>query len=116
MIAMTDHSSVRPHPAQIEKLARLSARIEELFSRASSSGDEVVPPELADEIAAAAGEIMLALAGDEEDELVRGALADARRLREVARTLSPARSQLDEAGAALARDVSLIISHDKRAA
>lgn len=88
MIAVTDHSSTRSSIAQVEKLARLSAQIEELFSRASSAGGEIVAPELADEIAAVAGEIMLALAGG-EDELVRGALADARRLREVARTLSP---------------------------
>lgn len=47
---------------------------------------------------------------------VRGALADARTLREVARTLSPVRTRLGEAGAALTRDVSLIIRHDKRAA
>lgn len=87
-----------------------------MFSWASSSGDEIVPPELADEIAAAAGEIMLALADGEEDDLVRGALAAARRLREVARTFSPRRAQLNDAGAALARDVSLIIRQDKRAA
>lgn len=116
MIAMTDRHDSRFHLAQVERLARLSAQIEELFSRASSSDDEIVPPELADEIAAAAGEIMLVLAGGERDELVRGALDDARTLREVARTLLPGRAQLDEAGAALARDVSVLISHDKRAA
>jgi cell division septum initiation protein DivIVA len=116
MIPMTDRRPGHHHLAQVERLARLSAQIEELFSRASSSGDEIVAPDLADEIAAAAGEIMLALAGDEEDELVRGALDDARRLREVARTLSPVRTRLGEAGAALARDVSLIIRHDKLAA
>jgi hypothetical protein len=116
MIAMTDRCTGRSHLAQIERLTKLSAQIEELFSRALFLGEETVTPELADEIAIAAGEIMLALAGDEEDELVRGALADARRLREFARTLSPARAQIGEAGAALTRDVSLIIRHDKLAA
>lgn len=116
MIVMTDRRTSHSHFAQAERLARLSTQIEELFSRALVLGEETVPPELADEMAAVAGEIMLVLAGDEEDELVRGALTDARRLREVARTLSPVRAQLGEAGAALARDVSLIITHDKRAA
>jgi hypothetical protein len=113
---MTDHGTSPSYHIQMEKLTGLSAQIEELFSQASSLSEETVPPELADEIAATAGEIMLALARDEGEELVRGALADARRLREAARTLSPARSQLDEAGAALARGVRLIIRHDKRAA
>jgi hypothetical protein len=116
MVAMTDHATSTAHHIQMEKLTGLSAQIEELFAQASSLSIETVPPELADEIAATAGEIMVALAGDEADELVRGALADARRLREAARTLSPARAQIDEAGAALARGVRLIIRHDKRAA
>jgi hypothetical protein len=113
---MTDHGTSPSHYAQLEKLTELSAQIDELFARASSLSQETVPPELADEIAATAGEIMLMLAGDEAEDLVRAALADARRLREAARTLCPARSQLDEAGAALARGVRLIIRHDKRAA
>ncbi|MDQ3919367.1 MAG: hypothetical protein M3348_12920 [Acidobacteriota bacterium] len=42
---------------------------------------DAVPSEPADEIASTAGEIMLVLAVDEDDALVRKALADARELR-----------------------------------
>lgn len=113
---MTDHRNNLSHRTQSGRLARLSDQLEELFAQASSLRQEIIPPELADEIASTAGEIMLALAGDEEDELVQGALTDARRLREAARTLRPIRAQINEAGAALARDVSLIIRDDKQAA
>jgi hypothetical protein len=108
-----EHST---HHINLQRLARFAARIEDLFSEVSACRQDTVPAELADEVAATAGEIMLALAGHESDDFVRGALADARRLREAARTLRPERSQIGEAGAALARDVSLIIRHDKQAA
>jgi hypothetical protein len=71
---------------------------------------------LADEIASTAGEIMLLLADHGEDELVRGTLDDARRLREAARTLRPEPAQLAEAGRALTQDVARIIREEKRAA
>ncbi|HEY0099230.1 MAG TPA: hypothetical protein VGB76_09770 [Pyrinomonadaceae bacterium] len=71
---------------------------------------------MADEIAATAGEIMLLLADHGEDELVCVTLKDARRLREVARTLQPRRAQVVEVGVALTNDVALIINAEKRAA
>ena len=104
------------HYLHMDKLTRLSARLEEVFSEVWGAGGGALTPELADEIAATAGEIMLALANHRDDVLVRGALEDARRLREAARTLQPLRSQLAEAGTALTRDVMKIIHEDKHAA
>jgi hypothetical protein len=101
------------HHFQLGKLAQLSARLEDLFSLCGAGG---LSPELADEVAATAGEIMLLLADHGGDDLVRGALDDARRLREAARTLRPERAQLAAAGAALAEDVARIIHEEKRAA
>lgn len=104
------------HHIQTEKLARFSVRLEELFSEISSRGSETLPPELSDEIAVTAGEIMLVLADHRGEELVRETLDDARRLRQAARTQCPRREQVCEAGAALTRDVSLIIREERRAA
>jgi hypothetical protein len=72
--------------------------------------------ESTNEVSVTAGEVMLLLAGHGGDEMVRGDLDDARRLREVARTLHPVRARLVEAGAALTRDVKRIIREEKRAA
>ncbi len=73
-------------------------------------------PEVGDEVAATAGEIMLLLADHGGDELVRGALEDAHRLREAARTLRPEPARLAEAGVALTQDVARIIREENRAA
>ncbi len=91
-------------------------RLEELFSEFSNGNPEQPSPELADEIAATAGEIMLLLADHDNDELVRGTLDDARCLRDAARTLQPVREQLVNAGMALTDDVTRIIREEKRAA
>ena len=48
-----------PHP---EKLSRLSEHLEDLFFRLSYHGPAALAPELADEIAATAGEVMVELA------------------------------------------------------
>jgi hypothetical protein len=101
------------HHFQLRELARLSARLDELFAFCDR---DAMSPDVADEVAATAGEIMLLLAGHGGDEMVRGALDDARRLREAARTLRPERARLAEAGAALTRDVERIIREEKRAA
>jgi hypothetical protein len=104
------------HHFHLDKLSRFSAHLEELCSDLWSCGPDTSSPELTDEIAATAGEIMLLLADHGEDELVRAALDDARRLRGVARTWQPRRAMLMEAGAALSEDVSQIIRAEKRAA
>lgn len=101
------------HHFHLRELASLSARLGELLS-ACCSGE--LSHEVADEVAATAGEIMLLLADHGGDEMVRGALDDARLLREVARTLHPERERLAEAGAALTRDVARIVREEKRAA
>ena len=101
------------HHFQLRELARLSARLDELFALCDP---DAMSPDVADEVAATAGEIMLLLADHGGDEMVRGALDDARRLREAARTLRPERARLAEAGAALTRDVERIIREEKRAA
>lgn len=100
-----------------EKLSRLSARLEELFSRASLCGGRVpLPQELADEIAATAGEVMVELADHRGNEVARGAIEDARRLREVVRTVCPEAARAAEAGQVLVSDLALVIREDKRAA
>ena len=101
------------HHFQLGKLAHLSARLDDLFSLC---GAGTLSPELADEVAATAGEIMLLLADHGGDEIVLGALNDARHLREAARTLRPERAKLTAAGAALTQDVARIIRAEKRAA
>lgn len=109
-------TAMNQHHYQLDKLSRFSARLEELCFLLQSNAQDEASPEVADEIAATAGEIMLLLADHGEDELVCGTLGDARRLREVARTLRPRREQVVEVGVALAKDVALIINAEKRAA
>ena len=98
------------------KLSRLSSHLEELFSKVSSCGPEPPPPELADEIAATAGEVMVELADHRGDELVRGVIEDARRLREVVRSLCPEANRVADAGRRLVCDLEAVIREDKRAA
>ena len=100
----------------MDRLHGLSGRLEELFNRVSACGQQAPPAELADEIAATAGEVMLELAGLGGDELARAAAEDAIRLREAARTLNPSPARLIEGGATLAREVERIIRADRRAA
>ncbi|MGI9107171.1 MAG: hypothetical protein ACR2G4_13090 [Pyrinomonadaceae bacterium] len=108
---MTDN-----HHFQLDKLTHFSARLDELFSAILSCGQDSLSPDVADEVAATAGEIMLLLANHGGDKLVRGTLEDARRLREVARTLRPGGAQLVEVGVELTKDVARIIREEKRAA
>lgn len=100
----------------LEKLSRLSAHLEELSSRVSGCGREPLPPELADEIASAAGEVMVELAGHGGDELAAHVIEDARRLREAARTVGPEPARVAGCGRALVSDLELVIREDKRAA
>jgi hypothetical protein len=104
------------HHFHLDKLSQFSIHLEELCSDLRACREDAPPPELADEIAATAGEIMLLLADHGDDQVVRGTLDDARLLREAARTLQPRRAQLVEAGATLTQDVSRIIRAEKRAA
>jgi hypothetical protein len=101
------------HP---EPLSRLSAHLEELFSQVSGHTLGHLPPDLADEIAATAGEIMVELADHRGDELARHVIDDARRLREVARTLRPEPARVAEFGRALVSDLEAVIREERRAA
>lgn len=102
------------HPA---KLLRLSAHLEELFAKVSAwNGSEPLPPELADEIAVTAGEVMIELADRRDDELARGVVADALRLREVARASGRQAATVAEVGRALVSDLEVVIREQKRAA
>lgn len=101
------------HP---EDLARLSAQLEELFSKVSAYGSAPLPQELADEIAVTAGEIMVELADHRGDELARGVIDDARHLRGVARSLRPEAAQVAEAGRTLFSDLEAVIRGERRAA
>jgi hypothetical protein len=99
-----------------DKLSRLSAHLEELFSRVSGHGQEFLPPDLADEIAATAGEVMVELADHRGDELARSVIEDARRLREVVRSSRSEALPAAEAGRTLLSDLEFFIRDDKRAA
>jgi hypothetical protein len=102
------------HPA---KLLRLSAHLEELFSRVSAwNVGEPLPPELADEIAVTAGEVMIELADRRGDELARGVVADAHRLREVVRAVGQRAGTVAEVGRTLVCDLEVVIREQKRAA
>ena len=102
------------HPA---KLSCLSAHLEDLFSKVlGRGGRESLPPELADEIAATAGEVMVELADHRGDELARHVIEDARELREVVRTICPEPARVAESGRALVSDLELVIREEKRAA
>jgi hypothetical protein len=108
--------TMNSHPHH-EKLSRFSAHLEKLFSQLSDcGGGQSLPQELADEIASTAGEIMVELADHRGDELVLGAIEDARRLRKVVRTICPESTKVAEAGRTLAVDLALVIREDKRAA
>jgi hypothetical protein len=100
-----------------EQLLRLSAHLEELFSVLSTRRAACpLPPELADEIAATAGEVMIELADHRGDRLVRAAIEDARRLRQVVRTIHPEADRVAEAGRSLVCELELVIREEKRAA
>ena len=101
------------HP---EKLAHLSAHLEDLFFRLSGQGPAALTPELADEIAATAGEVMVELADHRGDGLARQVIEDARRLREAVRTARPEPARVAESGRALVSDLEAVIREDKRAA
>lgn len=83
---------------------------------ACGRGAASMPPELADEIATTAGEIMVELACYRGEELVRGVIEDARRLREVVRTIRPEAVLVEQAGRALAKDLTLVIRNERHAA
>jgi hypothetical protein len=103
-----------PHP---EKLARLSTHREELFAAVSACcSNQFPPPEFADEIAATAGEVMVELADHRDDSLAGSVIEGARRLREIARSVSPETARITRAGRALVCDLEVIIREDKRAA
>ena len=104
------------HHLQPAKLSRLSAHLEALFARVSGCEQEPLSPELADEIAATAGEVMVELADHGGDELVRQVIEDARRLRGFVRTVYPERARVAESGRALVSDLELVIREEKRAA
>ena len=102
------------HP---DKLLRLSAHLEDLFPAvADCGGREALTPELADEIAATAGEIMVELADQRGDALAKQVIEDARKLREVVRTLRPEPAHIAEPWRALTADLELVIREEKKAA
>ena len=90
------------HQLQPDKLARLSAPLEDLFLRLSCHGT--------------AGEVMVELAAHRDDELVRQVIEDARGPRKAVRTVYPEPARVAESGRALVSDLGLVIRGDKRAA
>ena len=116
MLVVESHSTMSYH-LHPEKLSRLSARLEGLFSKASDCGGRgLLTPDLADEIAATAGEVMVELADHRGDGLTMQVIEEARKLREAARTAHPELARVAASGRALVSDLELIIREDKRAA
>ena len=104
------------HQLHPDKLAHLSAHLDDLFLRLSCPGPSILAPELADEIAATAGEVMVELAAHRQDELAGQVIEDSRRLREALRTACPEPARVAESGRALVTDLGLVIREDRRAA
>lgn len=101
-------------------LKRFSERLDELILEVRRAGAGPLPAELADEIAATAGELMLALVDHRgafaPADSTDAAMADVRRLREAARSHGLPPERLAEAVSAVTRDVDRIVREDKRAA
>jgi hypothetical protein len=115
--AVLDHL----HQQQLtRRLQHFSARLDELIPRLRPYSAQDLPSELIDELAALAGELMLALIDHRgafrNDGITGGAVADARLLREGLRSERLPSSQVAEAATALRREVDEIIRGDKRAA
>lgn len=104
------------HQSYSDRLLKFSTHLEELIARVSGRVTETLTPELADEIAATAGEVMVELADHRGDELTRDVIEDARRLRAVVRSIRPEAGRVTEAGRALVYDLELVIREDRRAA
>ena len=114
---MVESSLTMNYHLHLEKLSHLSAHLEELFSQVTACGGaESLSPELADELAATAGEIMVELADQRGDELAGQVIEDARRLRAIVRTVCPNPARVAEPWRALVSDLELVIREDKRAA
>jgi hypothetical protein len=100
-------------------LTLLSVRLSELVAEARLA-TQPLPPELLDEIASSAGELMLLLAGlkgeHPADELVAQAIADAQRIREAVRSQRLERGCLEDETDELRREVEEIVRCDRRAA
>jgi hypothetical protein len=104
------------HHLNSAKLLRLSTHLEQLFANVSGRGTDFLQLELADEIATTAGEVMVELADHRSDELVKGVIEEARRLREVVRSLRPESDRVAEAGRVLVSDLEFVIREDRHAA
>src|SRR5215203_6834433 len=98
---MVESGLTMSHQLHPDKLARLSAHLEDLFFGLSFNGPAALLPDLADEIAATAGEVMVELAAHRDDELARQVIEDARRLWEAVRTINPRRAHIAESGRSL---------------
>ncbi|HZI17786.1 MAG TPA: hypothetical protein VEY09_04250 [Pyrinomonadaceae bacterium] len=100
-------------------LTSLSSRLSELVAEARLA-PHPLPPELLDQIASSAGELMLTLAGfrgeHPADELVEQAIADARRIREAVRSQRLGRARVEDEADELRREVDEIVRFDRRAA
>lgn len=98
-------------------LERLRVRFDELLDSARSH-PRCLPPELTDEIALTAGELMLVLTNHQghEEAAVREVLSHAKTLRQRLRADGPDQAQLTEDCDSFSREVARLAADSKRAA
>jgi hypothetical protein len=112
-------SSTTRHDTPGSSLERISARFAELVAEAKTS-PQPLSAETLDDIAATAGELMLALVslkGSHPSELIiRQAISDAQRVRAAARGQSHGIGSLDATADELSREVEVILRSGTRAA
>lgn len=101
-------------------LEQISTRLEDLQVEVRRTEAQPLPPELIDEIASTAGELILILAdhrsAHQTGKPEQAAASHANLLREGVRRRQLHREQIAEAVHTLTQEVSLIINKDKRAA
>lgn len=105
------------HQLHQERLSRLRDHLGDLFSHVANCGGQTfLTPELGDEIAATAGEIMVELSDHRSDKLVHNVVEGARHLREVVHTIRPEVARAYKVMHALISDLELILRQDSSTA
>lgn len=108
------------HYRLTRKLVEHSSRFEDLTLEVRRLGPQLLTPELLDELAVTADELLLTFGEHRRvwgsDELIDGVIADTRGLMRGVRSLTLPPGEVADAAAAVARGLGRVIEEDKRAA